>query len=577
MGHNTHGISPPALNYSPNPELSSEQALKQAQNQTQLNNQRSLQINQHNISLNPQNNNNTQIINTQNAENQHLLTNPANPTSNQLLQPLNSQKSNQLQLCSSDPQSNVQDGNNTKQFKFINSDNSGGSGGQIINSNNQTQQQIDRSRVRLNISGLVYETHIDILDQLPLTLLGNKFKRQAYWDDERLEYFFDRHRDAFQSILYFYQTGGETLICPPDVPDGIFEKEIRFFELLPKKFKIQNGVISCQRAVKSEPEDVESNPVDAKYLELRRSLADPTLTKISFNDRLRIYTWEWFEHPKSSHGAQVFAYISTFLIVISTATFVIETLPSVRNSNPSHDDPIYMKPKKIIWYTEHICVMFFTLELIGRFWACPLREAFFHDRLNIIDVIAILPNFIEMLWQGMCALNIINRGEDEHETGVNTTSSEVTQHGINVVKIERDVGELIPNYYFNCTYPKDEQGQIVMGEWTCQKDFGGTMPDLGEDSTSFAGYIVVLRIFRVARVMKLSRRSHKLTLMAKTIGASLKELSFLFIFICFATILFGTFMYFAERNVHHTQFTSIPHSFWYCVVTMTTVGYGKLE
>ena len=120
MGHNTHGISPPALNYSPNPELSSEQALKQAQNQTQLNNQRSLQINQHNISQNPQNNNNTQIINTQNAENQHLLTNPANPPSNQLLQPLNSQKNNQLQLCSSDPQSNVQDGNNTKQFKFIN-------------------------------------------------------------------------------------------------------------------------------------------------------------------------------------------------------------------------------------------------------------------------------------------------------------------------------------------------------------------------------------------------------------------------------------------------------------------------
>jgi len=201
---------------------------------------------------------------------------------------------------------------------------------------------------------------------------------------------------------------------------------------------------------------------------------------------------------------------------------------------------------------------------------------FFHNRLNIIDVIAILPNFIEMLWQGMCALNIINRGEDEHETGINTTSSEVTQHGINVVKIERDVGELIPNYYFNCTYPKDEQGQIVMGEWTCQKDYGGTMPDLGEDGTSFAGYIVVLRIFRVARVMKLSRRSHKLTLMAKTIGASLKELSFLFIFICFATILFGTFMYFAERNVHHTQFTSIPHSFWYCVVTMTTVGYGDM-
>ena len=41
-------------------------------------------------------------------------------------------------------------------------------------------------------------------------------------------------------------------------------------------------------------------------------------------------------------------------------------------------------------------------------------------------------------------------------------------------------------------------------------------------------------------------------------------------------IIFSTVIYYAERNADKTPFTSIPASFWYTIVTMTTLGWECL-
>ena len=85
-------------------------------------------------------------------------------------------------------------------------------------------------RIIMNICGDRYETNRTTLELFPDTLLGNAKRRKYYYDAERNEYFFDRHRGCFAAILYYYQSNGR-LRRPDYVPLDIFLEEITFFQL----------------------------------------------------------------------------------------------------------------------------------------------------------------------------------------------------------------------------------------------------------------------------------------------------------------------------------------------------------
>ena len=97
------------------------------------------------------------------------------------------------------------------------------------------------------------------------------------------------------------------------------------------------------------------------------------------------------------------------------------------------------------------------------------------------------------------------------------------------------------------------------------------------DMVAFA-IMRILRLLRVFRIFKLSRYSKAIRLIMFTIRASIRELILLVFFVVIVMILFSAVIYYCEADEtdETNKFRSIPHIFWLCIVTITTVGYGDI-
>lgn len=94
-----------------------------------------------------------------------------------------------------------------------------------------------------------------------------------------------------------------------------------------------------------------------------------------------------------------------------------------------------------------------------------------------------------------------------------------------------------------------------------------------------ARFMIVLRSFRLIRVFRIFKLFAFLQegyLLLESIRASMRKISVFFLFVVIIVICLGTVMYIVEHQEPGTQFTDIPTSIYWSVVTLTTVGYGDI-
>ncbi|XP_031565631.1 potassium voltage-gated channel subfamily A member 2-like [Actinia tenebrosa] len=320
-------------------------------------------------------------------------------------------------------------------------------------------------------------------------------------------------RDKYSfNAILFFYQSRGILSKPDDISDKTFEKELEFYGIEKSRYDSYSS-IEEETEKQKDIEQLPENPIKRKL-------------------------WLCFEYPRSSTVARILAFWSIIIICGSTVSFCIETLPP-------------LKIQKEFSVTEYVTtVKNVTIQVASR---------------------AFLP-----LISPQSTRNI-------------TVTKNVTTSSHRVYKADLiDYWFIIEAFcvswftveYLVRIYSAPSLRRFLISPMGIL-DIIAILPfyiTLAVKDTTFEvqSFTVLraLRLFRVLRIFKLSRYSSALGLLVKTLSSSSEQLKSLCFCAFIGMLLFSSAIYFAENN--KTTYPSIPHSFWWTIITMTSVGYGDV-
>ena len=227
---------------------------------------------------------------------------------------------------------------------------------------------------------------------------------------------------------------------------------------------------------------------------------------LTLRERVHLFMTE----PGSSRGAFYFSIFFMVLILLSTLAFVMETVP-----NLSSDEEYGNPDNKPFWFwSETVFTACFTAEYFVAFAASPRRRSFPCQIFSIVDLLAIVPYYVELIFMLVDGSSNVN-----------------------------------------------------------------------------LRFIRVVRLARVFRILKMGKKFDGADILYQVIKTAFPALVPPFFFLFLGIVFFSSCIYICEQgeydktdhlfyvdDVHGNRvvstFISIPESLWWCLVTMTTVGYG---
>ena len=134
------------------------------------------------------------------------------------------------------------------------------------------------------------------------------------------------------------------------------------------------------------------------------------------------------EYPETSPAAQAMATVSMMFVVLSTVTFLVE-------SNLEHDLDVlsggqeninttttaanltsfsdkFNERRVVLTITQiidHLAITFFTAEYCARLLLSPKKAKFLFNKMNMVDLLAIVPFYLALLLEGLEDMEIIGK------------------------------------------------------------------------------------------------------------------------------------------------------------------------
>ncbi|XP_031365611.1 potassium voltage-gated channel protein Shaw-like isoform X3 [Apis dorsata] len=269
-------------------------------------------------------------------------------------------------------------------------------------------------RVILNVGGVRHETYKSTLRKIPATRLSRLTEALVNYDPVLNEYFYDRHPGVFAQVLNYYRTG--KLHYPTDVCGPLFEEELDFWGL------DSNQVEPCCWSTYSRHRDTQATLAILDKLDVEgERLSDEQIARLfGFDEengegarltgwqRLRARMWALFDEPYSSFAAKCVACVSILFICLSVLCFCLKSHTKQSRDDEDEDEDDDPSTYPLLFYAEHACNAWFTLEITLRCLISPSLKRFAVSPLNAIDLAATLSFYTEFLTKSSLYLEILS-------------------------------------------------------------------------------------------------------------------------------------------------------------------------
>ncbi|KAG7268465.1 hypothetical protein CRUP_016899 [Coryphaenoides rupestris] len=366
-----------------------------------------------------------------------------------------------------------------------------------------TQSPKKNYMININVGGKLYQIAYKMAAKYPKTRIG----RLATYTDHNMkldlcddytvtnnEYFFDRDPDVFHSIFNFYRTGVLWIkdeLCPRN-----FLEEINYWGV-----RMKSTHRCCRIAFEERQDDLNEQLKIQRELEAEVEIEEnEELFEDMFMGQQRRVVWNLMEKPFSSVLAKLMAVASSLFVLISLVAMTLNTVEDMQYKTPTGQ----LSGRTYCEYVETMCIAFFTMEYLLRLVSTPDLESFSRSMLNTVDLIAILPQYLQLV------LEFYDNEEDymKHEADMQAV---------------RQVGKL---------------GQVLR----------------------------IMRLMRIFRILKLARHSTGLRAFGFTLRQCYQQVGCLFLFIAMGIFSFSAMVYTVEHDMPQTNFTSIPAAWWWAAL-----------